>query len=59
MKIIKEGTIPSTTKRFFCSYCGTVFECESNEYAIHFCQKEGDWAEAYCPICGERVTVDM
>ena len=34
MKIIKEGTIPSTTKRFTCGYCGCVFECDQGEYVL-------------------------
>lgn len=58
MKIIKKGTIPKTTKRFTCSNCGCVFECDKNEYDLHFSQRDGDWLETKCLECGTRVVRD-
>ena len=55
MKIIKEGKIPTTIKRFYCGNCGCVFECGKDEYIHHFAQRDGDYCEAECPTCGEIV----
>lgn len=59
MKIIKKGTIPNTTRRLTCCYCGCVFECDANEYRYHSSQRDGDWVEANCPTCGKVVAVDI
>ena len=59
MKIIKKGTIPKTTKRFTCSNCGCIFECNIDEYELHFSQRDGDWLETKCPDCGARVVRDL
>ena len=58
MKIIKKGKIPKTTKRFTCSNCGCVFECEAVEYILHFSQRDGDWLETDCPTCHATVVRD-
>ena len=55
MKIIKKGTKPKTTKRFTCSNCGCIFECDEGEYEKHFDQRDGGYSEAICPTCGVRV----
>ena len=54
MRIIKEGKIPTFTKKFNCYNCGTIFEADKNEYQnasqieyIH----DGILAYCKCPIC--------
>lgn len=54
MKIIKEGVIPKTCRRFICNNCGCIFECDEGEYEVHFCQREGDWCVSNCPTCGNE-----
>lgn len=64
MKIIKEGSMPNTTKRFKCSICGCIFEANKGEY------RASSWWEvnlsisplpAYkcaCPTCRHIVYAD-
>lgn len=59
MKIIKDGTIPSTIIRFICDNCGCVFDAEKGEYECSS-QMEvmHDGLGAYkceCPCC-KRIT---
>lgn len=55
MKIIKEGTIPSTTKRFTCPKCGCIFECESGEYRNHTNWCNTAYYVSICPTCKNEV----
>lgn len=55
MKIIKEGTIPSTTKRFTCPKCGCIFECESGEYSRYTDCYNDAYCSAFCPTCKGEV----
>ena len=59
MKIIKEGKIPTTIKRFYCSNCGCVFECERGEYKYYDDPLDGGYYIAKCPTCRERVYADV
>lgn len=59
MKIIKKGKIPTTFIRFCCRNCGCIFDCEKGEYTYHSCQRDGDYYETKCPICGKRVYKDL
>ena len=58
MKIIKEGIIPSTTKKFICGNCGCVFEAEENEYEpitnqMEYLEIKASY-KCKCPTCGMR-----
>ena len=55
MKIIKEGKIPTTIKRFYCDNCGCVFECEKGEYTYYGGHRNSDYYTAKCPTCGKLV----
>lgn len=55
MKIIKEGIIPSTTKRFTCPKCGCIFECELGEYRNHTNCCNTAYYVAFCPTCKQEV----
>lgn len=54
MKIIKEGKVPTGTKRFECKECGCIFEADKSEYvfpsSLAF-QRDGIVAECKCPTC--------
>lgn len=52
IKIIKQGKIPDTMKRFECDYCGCVFEGEKEDYQIIFCTDNTLAAAMNCPTCG-------
>lgn len=52
MKIIKKGIIPIKARRFTCSNCGCIFECEEGEYEVHFDHFD-DYCTAACPTCGD------
>ena len=54
MKIIKEGTIPDTTYRTTCEYCGTLFEFMFKEAASVVCTPEGDLLYVDCPLCKHK-----
>lgn len=58
MKIIKDGKIPSTVKRFKCTRCGCVFEADKGEYKseIYF---EGKIFYCKCPCCKEDTIHDI
>lgn len=36
-----------------------IFECNIDEYELHFSQRDGDWLETKCPDCGARVVRDL
>lgn len=62
MRIIKDGTIPSTTIRFICDNCGCIFEAEKGEYG-YSSQLEvlHDGLGSYkcqCPCCQRTVYTD-
>lgn len=54
MKILKEGIIPVKTRRFRCSNCGCIFECEEGEYELRFDQRDGYYCTAKCPTCRKK-----
>ena len=54
MNIIKPGEIPKEKIRFWCSYCGCIFEADIGEY-----ETEAQFDPVYscrCPTC-ERMCV--
>ncbi len=60
MKILREGVIPITTKRFECSNCGCIFEADENEYEMvsnqmEFLESNGASYKIICPTCGHTV----
>jgi len=59
MKIEKYGKKIPTCKsvRFNCN-CGTTFVCniKSDSVVINHDQRDGDWSEYTCPVCGKRTT---
>jgi rubredoxin len=56
VKILKQGEVPTDTKKFTCKKCGTVFEAEKGEYVIAdqwAYMHDGITAFCDCPVCGK------
>ncbi|MDC2859041.1 hypothetical protein [Delftia sp. DT-2] len=57
MKIIKQGQPPETrTYQCTCRECATVFEFEQREAKFVFDQRDGDFLQINCPVCGTQCT---
>lgn len=57
MEILHRGQPPA--ERFWvgtCPYCRSVVRAQGREVAVSFCQKDGEWAEARCPVCEKGMT---
>lgn len=56
MRIIQEGMIENSYKRFICPECGCIFDANQREY--HRALRpfsDGEWTFGYwcsCPTCG-------
>ena len=55
MKIIKEGNILSSTRRFTCKHCGCIFECNDSEYSRETACINITHYTAVCPTCGMKL----
>lgn len=56
MKIVKRGTPPEEhIWKGTCLTCSTVAEATGKEVAVHFDQREGQWATANCPVCNKQM----
>lgn len=54
MKIIKRGHDPLTeTHRAVCRKCETVFEFDRKETTYVPDQRDGDFLQIDCPVCGK------
>lgn len=51
MKIIKQGVISKTIRKFTCSNCGSIFECDKDEYNTFHSRIDGDYCSVKCPVC--------
>lgn len=57
MKIIKEGRPPEKkVYRGNCRYCETVIEFERIEATYRSDNRDGDYLEIQCPVCGKVIT---
>ena len=56
MKIISKGT-PKAERvwRGTCDDCKSVVEAMEGELRPRSCQRDGEWAESICPVCGKRL----
>lgn len=56
MRVIRKGELPE--KRIWkgsCSHCGQTYEAEQGELKITSDQRDGDFGEARCTLCKQRV----
>ena len=59
MKIITPGRLPDLIEiRATCNHCKTVFEFTPREATLRSDQRDGDYYEVHCPLCGKVVTRD-
>lgn len=56
MKIISKG-VPKSARvwRGTCNDCRSIVEATEGELTTHSCQRDGEWAEAKCPVCKSRL----
>lgn len=55
MKIIRRGQKPEQrTHQHTCRECSTVFEFEQHEAKLVFDQRDGDFLQIKCPVCGTQ-----
>lgn len=56
MKIIELGRLKSDRDwRGKCDYCKSVIEAKERELILHHDQREGEWGDANCIVCGNRM----
>ena len=58
MKIIRRGTLP--TEKVYegtCNHCDTVVEFQAKEAKLVSDQRDGDYYEIQCPVCGHTICV--
>lgn len=53
MKVIKKGALAGDSiYRTTCSNCKSELEFQRKEAKYHFDQRDGDFLEVKCPVCG-------
>jgi endogenous inhibitor of DNA gyrase (YacG/DUF329 family) len=58
VEILKRGTPPAEARLTReCRRCGTEFRFTRSEATFHTDQRDGDYLEIACPVCGKPVTV--
>lgn len=56
MEIIKRGKTPENRSyRTTCDNCGTVFKFQQLEATYMADNRDGDYLEIDCPVCGKEV----
>lgn len=58
MKIVKEGNISSSTRRFTCKHCGCIFECDFGEYRRISDRCNDTYFVTFCPTCKREVYIE-
>jgi hypothetical protein len=63
MKIIKrgkpQGTVPTTTTCDSIDGCGTVFSWYQSEGKLVPDQRDGDYWDVKCPVCGRHIFISV
>ncbi len=53
IKILKQGQLPEEiTYKFVCRACLTEFTAQRKDGKLHSDQRDGQWLEVKCPLCG-------
>lgn len=59
MKIIRKGVIPSEKEHeCMCSKCKSIFTFTEREAQLRSDQRDGDFFELNCPVCGNKIYKD-